>query len=199
MLVRLVLSFIYIINVAAQVSNTTVPTITPTLEPTTTFSPTAAPTRPPIPAPVPQRPCYTNLTEIEDLVKLKDPFILEKYILCPNTIYHISTKSTSDANTTTIGFRTIYTRSNSIYQCGIDGKSSNHCIIRGGDFQLRHEHIFYDYETKVNVVIRGLTFEAAEQGALLLASPGDITFIDCIFRVSDAYNFFHVARYCLKP
>jgi hypothetical protein len=178
--------------VAAQ-ENITVPTISPTYEPTTTFPPTGTPTRAPVPAPVPVRPCYTNLTEIEDLVKLKNPFLLETYILCPNTIYPMGT---FDVTTYRIenGSQPIYTRSNSIFQCGEDGKSSNNCIISGGEYHVFHEYVSYGRENKVNVVFKGVTFEDASGGGLIIAAPGDITFIDCIFRVSRVfyqYVFIH--------
>jgi hypothetical protein len=77
----------------------------------------------------------------------------------------------------------ILTRSNSIYQCGEDGKSSNNCIITGGEYHVFHEYVSYGKENKVNVVMKGLTFEDANGGGLIIAAPGDITFIDCVFRV----------------
>ena len=161
----------------------TIPTISPTFEPTATFPPTGTPTRAIVPAPVPVRPCYANLTEVEDLVKLKNPFLVETYILCPNTIYRMGT---FDVTTYQIqnGFPPIYTRSNSLYQCGEDGKSSNNCVITGGEYHVFHEYASYNRENKVNVVMKGLTFENASGGGLIIAAPGDIAFIDCIFRVS---------------
>ena len=35
------------------------------------------------------RPCYVNVTEVDDLTKKKDPFIPSTFILCPNTTYVI--------------------------------------------------------------------------------------------------------------
>jgi hypothetical protein len=169
--------------IAAAQENITVPTISPTYEPTTTFPPTGTPTKSPVPAPVPVRPCYTNLTEIADLVKLKNPFLLETYILCPNNIYQMGT---FDPTTFKIenGSEPIFTRSNSIYQCGEDGKSSNNCIITGGEYHVFHDYVSHGRENKVNVVMKGLTFEDANDGGLIIAAPGDITFVDCVFRVS---------------
>ena len=179
---RSALIFLCAISVAAQES-ITIPTISPTYEPTTTFPPTGTPTKAPIPAPVPVRPCYSNLTEIEDLVKLKNPFLVETYILCPDTIYQMGTFDSTSFKIVN-GSRPIYTRSNSIYQCGVDGKSSNNCIITGGEYHVFHEYTSYNRENKVNVVMKGLTFEDASGAGLIIAAPGDITFIDCVFRVS---------------
>ena len=162
--------------------NNAVPTISPTFVPTTTLHPSVALTKAPIPAPVPIRPCYSNLTEIYDLVSLKSPFIVETYILCPDTIYVMgSFDPVGDVNTE--GWDPIFTRGNSIFQCGASGKSSNNCIIRGGDIQILHEAITYNKESKDNVVIKGITFEDASSGSIILAS-GHISIIDCIFRVS---------------
>jgi hypothetical protein len=33
--------------------------------------------------------CFTNLTELNEFTKRKDPFIVEKFILCPNTVFEI--------------------------------------------------------------------------------------------------------------
>ena len=82
------------------------------------------------------------------------------------------------------GFEPFYTRSNSIYQCGEDGKASNNCIITGGGYHVNHLYVSYGRENKVNVVMKGLTFEDANDGGLIIAAPGDISFVDCVFRVS---------------
>jgi hypothetical protein len=177
------LSIFLCVAIVTAEENVTVPTISPTYEPTTTFPPTGTPTRAPIPAPVPKRPCYTDLLEVENMLKLKNPFEVETYTLCPNTVYQMGTV---DPETYEIvnGFRPIYTRSNSVFQCGEDGKSSNNCTITGGEYQVFHDFVAYNRENKVNVVIKGLTFEDAVGGGLIMAAPGDITLIDCIFRVS---------------
>ena len=163
--------------------NNDVPTISPTFTPTTTLHPTATPTHASIPAPVPVRPCYSNLTEIEVLVSIKSPFIVEKYILCPRTTYTMGSFDPVK-NEIIDGWKPVFTRANSIFQCGEDGKSSNNCVITGGNFQFMHEVFSFNEESKDNVVIKGITFEDAIRGGVLLAAPGDITFIDCIFRVS---------------
>jgi hypothetical protein len=178
---------------AATAQNTDVPTISPTFSPTTTLHPTPSPTSAPIPAPVPIRPCYSNLTEVEDLVSLKSPYVLETYILCPDTIYAMGsfdaiTKVNID------GWKPIFTRANSIFQCGEDGKSSRNCVITGGNFQMMHEVIAFNRESKDNVVVKGITFEDAMNGGVLLAAPGDITFIDCIFRVSRIFPLYLVVH-----
>lgn len=173
--------FLFSATAVAAESND-LPTISPTFTPTTTLHPTATPTIAPIPAPVPFRPCYSNLTEIENLVSLKSPFTVETFILCPDTTYTMGSFDPI-TNVNVDGWKPIFTRANSIFQCGEDGKSSNNCVISGGNFQMMHEVITFNWESKDNVVVKGITFEDATSGGVLLAASGDITFIDCIFRV----------------
>jgi hypothetical protein len=159
-----------------------------TWEPTITPFPTANPTRAPIPAPVPARPCYTNLTEIDDLTKLKSAFIVETYVLCPNTIFQMGT--TGPNNTIVDGYEAIDPRANTVYTCGEDGEASNNCITRGGTLQVYLTFASYNRENKVGVVFKGIiTFDDSMQVGLLLVAPGDTTFIDCVFSVSTCRDF----------
>jgi hypothetical protein len=165
-----------------------------TMMPTTTIPPTRSPTRAPIPAPVPDRACYSNLTEIDDKNKFKSPFVVETFVLCPDTVYPIGEFGPS--NVVVDGYVPLRPRSNTIYSCGEDGKSSNNCTFSGGIYQVSHMFTTYNNENKVGVVLKGITFEKAIETSLLLVAPGDITFIDCVFSVSTfvfaiyhGYNF----------
>ena len=174
--------FLYCVMAAAAQDDAAPTVVDPTFTPTASLLPTVSPTKAPIPAPVPDRACYTDLQEIHDKVSLKDPFIVETYILCPNTVFTIGTVDDTE-NTSTGGAKTISTRAKSIFQCGTDGKSSNNCIVTGGTIQILHDRSDFQNEDKPNVVIKGITFEDASYSSAVLAAPGDITFIDCIFRV----------------
>jgi hypothetical protein len=194
--VCLYLLFAKIALVAAQQSNSTgngtvsvpTPTLSPTItrppftwEPTTTFPPTMTPTRAPIPAPVPDRSCYTNLTEIDDKNKLKNPFVVETFVLCPNTVFKMGVYG-PDGDIVD-GYNPLQPRSNTIYTCGEDGKSSNNCTLDGGGYHIYHSFVTYNRENKVGVVLKGITFNDSIEGGVILVAPGDITFIDCIFSV----------------
>lgn len=161
------------------------PTITPppyTWEPTTTFPPTRTPTRAPIPDPVPNRTCYSNLTEIDDKNKLKSPFVEETFVLCPNTVFEIG--QWGEDGDVVDGYNFLHPRSYTIYSCGEDGKSTNNCTFRGGTYQIYHTFVSYNRENKVGVVVKGITFDSSVEAGIILAAPGDITFIDCHFIVS---------------
>lgn len=161
---------------AAQGSRTANSTINATLSPVPTVNSLT-----PVTAPVPKRSCYTNLTEIENLVTLKNPFVEETYVLCPNTIFPIGGL---DSESVWIGYMPINVRANSVIQCGVDGKSSNNCTIQGGPVQLLNSLEKFSGENRVGVFLKGLTFEGAVDANVVLAAPGNITFIDCIFQVS---------------
>lgn len=195
-IVCLSLAITRITLVGAQQSNFTgngtvpAPTLSPmptttrapfTWEPTTTFAPTVTPTRAPVPAPVPDRACYTNLTEIEDKNKLKNPFEVETFVLCPHTVFKIGVFGPDGEIVD--GFDSLHPRSNTIYTCGEDGKSSNNCTFDGGQYHIYHSLVSYNRENKVGVVLKGITFNDSVEGGVILVAPGDITFIDCVFSV----------------
>lgn len=165
--------------------NTTAPApaanSTPTMTPTSTVPPTVNPTRAPILAPVPERACYSNLTEIDEKNQMKDPFEIETFILCPDTVYLIGVFG-PDGDFVD-GYTPLRPRSNTIYSCGEDGKSSNNCTFIGGVYHVFHVLPTYNFENKVGVVLKGFTFENPSESSLALAAPGDITFIDCVFTV----------------
>ena len=153
----------------AQSNETTKPSMTPIIKPTSLDS---------VPAKSPlsesNSTCFANLTDVQMLVAVKDPFIKEIYVLCPNTVFKLS----DDEN----GMNPITPQSNSIFKCGDDGMSSNGCVLSGGSFQILS---FADFaaDYRVGIVFQGITFENGSVASALLVAPGDITFIGCVFRV----------------
>lgn len=185
-LIPLVIEIISV-SVTAQDNDTVAPTFSPisinepTANVTAPSSANSSLTMSPVLTPVPSRSCYSNLTEMENLVRMKSPFEHEIYIFCPNTVYDFGIIL---GNATLInGFKPIFTRSRSTYQCGEDGLSSNNCIFRGGTIQVFHDPSHYNESDVVGVVMKGLTFDDAQTGSIFLLASGDITFADCIFRV----------------
>ena len=108
---------------------------------------------------------------------------LRIYILCPNTIYEIGTLTTS-GKCCNDGYHPIELRSNTEYICGNDGNINNNCIITGGEFQLSTFPTTYNFESTTNVILKGFIFQSALVNGALFANKGNITFINCIFRVS---------------
>ena len=138
--------------------------------------------------------CYTDLDAIalrEETLTAVDVFSsIRTYVLCPNTIYVMGSQTSEG------GFGPIRPRSNSYYKCGQDGSSTNSCILQGGDFPILSTMSSFDsndYEV-TNVIFQGLTIQNSQRSAGVFDKPGDITFIDCIFRVSP----FLVRRSCFS-
>jgi hypothetical protein len=159
------------------------PSLSPLLQSPTIgspLSPISAPT-PTVAAPVSSKSCYSNITEVNALVKQSNPNIENTYVLCPDTVYPIG--KLLSTGVLEGGFETLRLRANSKFLCGADGASANNCTLIGGEFHILSAGTDFPDENFVNVVIQGLTFDDSGTGGVLLAFPGDVTFIDCIFQV----------------
>lgn len=144
----------------------------------------AGPTVAPTPFKAPESGCYTDLNKVANRVATKNAFQVETYTLCPNTVYKIG--FLGNGGITEDGFPALTLRQNTRYICGEDGKSSNNCVITGGQFQLLSTYGSFNTEVKANILIKGITFQDGESAGALLVAPGDVIFEDCIFRVSVA-------------
>jgi len=140
--------------------------------------PTVAPT----PFEVPATGCYTDLNKVASRVAAKNPFQTETFTLCPNTVYKIGFLGAGGV--TEDGFPALVLRQNTRYICGEDGKSSNNCVITGGQFQLLSTYNSFNAEVKRNVLLKGITFQNGQSAGALFVAPGDVIVEDCIFRVS---------------
>jgi len=137
---------------------------------------------------LPPSGCYTDLKELDNRVANRENiFQVETYTLCPNTIYEIGFLGSSGI--TEGGFPALTLRQNTRYICGEDGKSSNNCILTGGQIQVLSTFNSFNGESKSNILLKGLTFQKAESAGALLVAPGDVIFEDCIFRVSGIVAF----------
>jgi hypothetical protein len=138
--------------------------------------------------------CYRNLTRIFEIeIEVQDETILRTYILCPDSVFDIGPL---DEMGQLSDQYPILPRSNAVYYCGEDGLSTNNCVLRGGPFQVLMGFKDSGADGIKNVLIQGVTFEAADERALVLDKPGDITFIDCIVRVSENVSKFYSEISC---
>jgi hypothetical protein len=136
-----------------------------------------------------QSSCYRNTTEIlvQQTLQVTAEGERNVYTLCPNTIFQLGPSTTPGKQSPLVA------RSNTLFKCGTDGSSANNCVLSGGESQ------FWSSETGVfdtdegagesgivatDVVVQGITFQDAQHVAILLEAAGDVTFIDCIIRVS---------------
>jgi hypothetical protein len=135
--------------------------------------------------------CYLNLTRLNDALQTADVSTQRTYTLCPNTVFDIGISTPfGECCQEESGQHPLVATPNTRFQCGSDGKSSNNCVIRGGTFQFQSVFSFTgtSFTTATvsndNVQVAGITFESASNIGLRLSQAGDITFTDCIIRVS---------------
>jgi hypothetical protein len=160
------------------------PSQTPSVEPT------KAPVTPPPTRTTPD--CFTNLTVLFEILELASPFVDKEYILCPDTVFNVGFHD-EDGECCERGQMSCYVKSKTHLKCGEDGSSKNNCIIRGGDFQLLMGPQIFEETVTTEVKLSGITWEASANTGILIASQGDVTFVDNIIRVCSC-SFF-IAQY----
>ena len=137
----------------------------------------------------PKPACYDDLDILLQWVETKESPD-EDFILCPNTVFTVGYPYTVGRFNKKKyvccqnGTNPLVVRQGVRYMCGEDGKSSNNCTITSGEMQIiSHEGMFI-HEEKTNVRVEGVTFENGGVSGAVLAADGDVTFTDCVFRVS---------------
>ena len=159
---------------------------------TPTMAPTIAPTRERVPttSPAPtgwmaqKDGCFDSLMEIYQMEKaLQDPSENRRYVLCPDTTYHLG--ELREDGQIINGDAFLMLRPNVMYQCGENGSRQDNCVLKGGDFGLLSLYGVYEgiYETVENVRIKGITFESQLLFGAVMEAAGDIQFSDCAFKV----------------
>jgi hypothetical protein len=130
-----------------------------------------------------QPSCFTNLTDIFVAEgNVADTNVLRTYTLCANTVFSIGFIDSTTGNIVE-GDYPITPRANTIYKCGDSGSSTNNCTLTTGSVGLLHAGNIYP-EPLVNSTIQGLTFAAFVDYGVAVFSGGQVTFVDCVFRVS---------------
>lgn len=142
--------------------------------------PSIAPSISAVPTELPPT-CYSNLTTLYYDLLDADQFLQKTVILCPNTDFVIGF-SGSNGDCCYGGDIYLSARKNTRFQCGEDGKLSNNCRLIGGETHVVYVDVLND-EDGDNVEFAGITFEDAKLVTLFLGNAGDITFIDCEFKV----------------
>lgn len=128
--------------------------------------------------------CFTNTTLLFEAQERKDPFVEQKYIICPNTVMNIGDFD-QNFDCCVDGDFSLFVRSRSIIQCGEDGSSANNCTLVGGNTQMFSLGSIYSDVFSTGMIVRGLTFQSADFTSVSLLQQGDITFEDCIFKVRE--------------
>jgi hypothetical protein len=128
--------------------------------------------------------CYDDLTALYNDLQTADLFAQKTYTLCPNTVFGVGVSSLLGGCCSDGGQNPLVARPNTRFQCGEDGRSGNNCVLRGGTFQFQSTFFSSVGTSNENVQVSGITFESAAKVGIVLSQAGDVTFTDCIIRVS---------------
>lgn len=142
----------------------------------------------------PDPDCYEDLNMVnqrELALSSKEVGLARTYVLCPNTIFFMGRLNPSGGFDG--GFDAIIPRPNVHYKCGDDGASTNNCRLLDGTFPIIS---FGGDAEHTNVIFEGLTIESSASGGVLAATPGDLTFFDCIFKVRNRAS---EQAHCRRP
>jgi hypothetical protein len=143
---------------------------------------TAAPSMTPSAAPSfgPEPDCYEDLNNIglrEKVLSTDQLAIGRTYVLCPDTVFFMGILN---QNIFEGGFDAIIPRPNVHYKCGTSGSSANNCRLLTGSAAILSAA---GDPLHTNVTFEGLTIESSVVAGVVAALPGDLTFVDCIFKV----------------
>jgi hypothetical protein len=158
------------------------PSSVPTREPTAV--PSSARTGAPQSSEIPE--CYDTILALTERMKSLPAADHKQFVLCPNTRFDIGFFFDEGTNCCTGGDLLLSPANNTRIQCGESGSSSGNCSLNSGEVQLIYFGADAEDTPNQNVTIVGITFTNASYHMNLLAAPGDITFIDCVFKVSTA-------------
>lgn len=128
--------------------------------------------------------CLTSIASVELRDQYSDTSEPRTYIMCPNTVYEVGTFVAGNIPPFTGGDAFFQPRPNVHIQCGDDGSSANNCTVIGGTLHVSASTIAGMTEPPTNVTFTGLTFADTNRYSFWGNMPGDITFEDCIFKVS---------------
>lgn len=129
--------------------------------------------------------CWDSTTEILlDLLNMGYmPEEQKVYKLCPRTTYTIGSQGLDGQCCFGGEFSLVAAQPNILYQCGDNGNVEDNCVLTGGDIQFIDTPTV-NFGASDNIKVVGLTFQDSVNRTLVLDNAGDVTFTNCLFRVS---------------
>lgn len=115
-----------------------------------------------------------------------DYSVTREYVFCDGRSFVIGTVDLNNEFVeVTDTHRFFPVRPNMHVRCGETGARENSCILLGGDVQVDGTNYFGvgNNLDLTNVVFEGFTFVGANRYSVYATKPGDITFIDCEWKV----------------
>lgn len=133
----------------------------------------------------PAFPCETSLNDIfQNEKSLEDSSYVRTYILCPGKTYSIGSLDATTANSLDTSVPLVFGRTNIHVVCGVDGKSSNNCVLEGGSTQLQVMNAFEGALASVdNSLVQGVTFTQGLDINIVIDAPCTLVIKKCIFTV----------------
>ena len=125
--------------------------------------------------------CYDDLDNIRqrELALSSDALAVGRtYVLCPGAVFLMGRAIPGGFEG---GFEAITPRPNVHYKCGAYGSSADSCRLLYGDYAIISAGGGDPQHT--NVTFEGLTIESSVTAGVVAVMPGDLTFVDCIFKV----------------
>lgn len=114
---------------------------------------------------------------------VEDESILRSYVLCPNTTFSIASAFNESGGPIEGQYPLKIARSNIHVLCGEDGSSANECVLEGGMEQLVFVDLYESNHSVTNVLVQGLTFSKAKTRNAAVKNKGQLSLVDCIFKV----------------
>jgi hypothetical protein len=129
---------------------------------------------------------YTMEQLITEEEAVTDYSVTREYVFCEGRSFVIGSVDINNQFVeVTDTHRFFPVRPNMHVRCGETGARENSCILLGGDVQVDGTNFFGvgNNLDLTNVVFEGFTFAGASKYSVYATKPGDITFIDCEWKV----------------
>lgn len=125
-----------------------------------------------------QDTCFSDTNVVfEYLTEVADGSQEISVVLCPGTF--LIGNLDEDPSGVVDGLMPLIAFPRVRYLCGEDGASTNNCVLKGGQIQFWSPN-----GAAIETSVYGVTFEDATYIAILLQGSGQVSFVDCIVRVS---------------
>ena len=128
---------------------------------------------------------YTMEQLVNEENSVTDFTATREYIICEGQTFSIGTVDINNALVSGSGSPFFPVRPNMHVRCGGTGDRENNCLVSGGDVQVDGTN-YYGIDKNLdltNVVFEGITFAGANKYSVWATKAGDITFIDCEWKV----------------
>lgn len=128
--------------------------------------------------------CFDSTRGLANALRSRrPPYEFVDIELCPRQNFRVD--DPIDFNTPWLGLNPpVSAQSNIRVKCGDDGLLRDQCVVGDGEALVLNTWSFSRDDQAQNVTFEGITFEKGATALVIMFSGGDITFKNCLFRVS---------------